>query len=298
MYYGESLCVSCKGVKKNKAYYKVGDKYVCGVHSRNVDRIELPKRPAAELKLIKEAECQRRDNTIEEAKRQNELAGKVGDVILTKMYMMKEPAHRDGYMSVFPNYKHGHRKDGFGCMRLSPKALGPVQHGQPGLPDALNIENFHQFSKVFPAEVDANGDPTPIYYQNRMKGYLDPVPHRHKFKGVGNIPLYFIWVDDSGEHRLDYVTSRQFYCNFYQRLAELEDDYIKLRAYRASGYNLNIIGYDANPIISNNYEETVREIEREYLDPKRPFGHEKVLYAMLVLEKEDYPWIKYKTFHF
>jgi hypothetical protein len=59
--------------------------------------------------------------------------------------MMKNPEHIEGFLKVFPNYKHQNRQDGFGCMKLSPKYLGPVDHGQPDLPPALNIENFHQY---------------------------------------------------------------------------------------------------------------------------------------------------------
>ena len=62
------------------------------------------------------------------------------------MGMMKPPEHIDGYLKVFPNFKHQNRKDGFGCASLSPKALGPVSDGSR---HAKNIENFHQGAKIF-----------------------------------------------------------------------------------------------------------------------------------------------------
>jgi len=40
VYYGEKFCSLCKGVKMNKAYYKINDCLVCGVHSRNKVREE------------------------------------------------------------------------------------------------------------------------------------------------------------------------------------------------------------------------------------------------------------------
>jgi hypothetical protein len=57
---------------------------------------------------------------------------------------------------------------------------------------------------------------------------------------------------------------------------------------------LQICGPDAYgvSIVSKN------GIEEEYLNPKVPFGHERVLLTILTLEPEDYPWRKYKTFEF
>lgn len=67
----------------------------------------------------------------------------------SKMNMMKDIGFVTGYINIFPNFKHGNRRDGIGLPSLSPKSIGPVDHGQPGLPLALNLENFHQGNKVY-----------------------------------------------------------------------------------------------------------------------------------------------------
>ena len=182
-------------------------------------------------------------------------------------------------------------------MKLSPKFLGPVEHGQPGLPPAQNVENFHQGSKCFPEEIDPEtDDPGPLYYENRLRFYNDAEPHRHKYFGTDdpknkNIPRFFVWVDKSGtEHRLDYVQSRQFYCEFYARLASAQPDYAELVHKLDAGYNLCLCGFDAIPL------EQGETIESAYLDPSNPFGHERVLYTMLT--SEQWIWRKYKTFEF
>jgi len=298
IYYGELKCQHepCK----NKAYYQLNNKYVCGVHSRNQDRSELPKRSKREQDQIKIGKMNNDLMLIEQYRQLNINNGKRGNLVLSKMYMMKEPEYIEGYYRIFPNFKHQNRKDGFGCMKLSPKYLGPVKHGQPGLPDALNIENLHQSNKCFQQEVDENGNPTQLFYVNRLKFYTDPVPHRHKYRGTEknkNIPLYSIWIDKNGqEHRLTYIESRQFYCNFYERLASQQEDFKTLKNLLDNGYNLQICGYDANRIEGNEPINIL--IEKEYLNNGRPFGHEKILYAMLLLEEQDYPWRKYKTFDF
>ena len=291
-YYGENRCQ--KEGCRNKAYYLCNELNVCGVHSKKGPRSELPHRPADQAKQLKEQQRQREDEIIEQAHLDNERAGRRGQVVLSRLLMMREPESIPGFRKVFPNYKHQNRTDGFGCRSLSPMFLGPVKHGQPGLPDALNIENFHQSGKVFREEVDAQGNPTALYYENRLKFYLDPVPHRHKYSGTEknkNIPLYFIWVDKTGqEHRLNYIESRQFYCTFYERLAMVQPDFQQLQQMLDNGYNLQICGYDARPIN--------RPIMEEYLDPSRPFGHELVLYTLLTHQPQDYPWRKHQTFEF
>ena len=73
-----------------------------------------------------------------------------GVVILFKMQHKKAVGFEDGYLNVFPNYNHENRKDGYGCPSLSPMILFPVDHGQPVLPVAQNLENFHQGNKFYP----------------------------------------------------------------------------------------------------------------------------------------------------
>ena len=80
--------------------------------------------------------------------------------------------------------------------------LGPVHHGQCGLPDAQTIEGFHQYSKCYQEEINAEGKPGPLFYGNRLEGYETTTPKRRKFEGKEkntNIPLYFVWVDKTGK---------------------------------------------------------------------------------------------------
>jgi hypothetical protein len=199
--------------------------------------------------------------------------------------------------------------------------LGIVDHGQPNLPKAVTIEGFHQGSKLFQEEVisDEKGNmcPGPLFYSNRLNWYLSTDPGRYKYYGSNgkkNIPICFIWVTPDGkEQYLDYITSRQFYCNFYSRLAPQQQDYVYLKSLIDNGYNLQICGYDAYHIDDYRYEmdsfgistaifpENIydpKNTELAYLNPSHPFGHERVLYTMLTRKEKDFPWIKYKTFDF
>eukprot|EP01116_Phalansterium_solitarium_P003567 TRINITY_DN14388_c0_g1_i1.p1 TRINITY_DN14388_c0_g1~~TRINITY_DN14388_c0_g1_i1.p1 ORF type:complete len:305 (-),score=61.42 TRINITY_DN14388_c0_g1_i1:264-1178(-) len=300
VFHGEASCQWKTGKGDNcpkKAYFSsiaasgavlVG----CGVHyKKGRSGAPLQKRPAQERAEMAAGVAARHQATVDAAAEENRAAGRPGTVRLHRLAMMKSVPFVDGYLKVFPNFKHQSRTDGFGCKSLSPMSLGPVEHGQPGLPASKNLENFHQGSKCFPNEADAAKNPSDVFKSSRLASYNDPIPHRHKTAGgKANKPLFFVWCDRDGtEHKLGYVKSRQFYCTFYERLAATQD-FVHLRELLAAGTNLQICGYDAVPINGT--------VEEAYLDPSAPFGHERVLYAMLTEPEAKWPWRLHKTFDF
>ncbi len=144
IYHGEIKCEMAKC--KNNAYYLCQSDYLCGVHSKsNHKRTTLPKRNPKEKATLLKRKREGEQEEVELHAKRNKEAGIRGKVMLTRLMMVKQPEHVEGFLKVFPNYKHQNRQDGFGCAALSPKSLGPVDHGQPGLPPSLSIENFHQY---------------------------------------------------------------------------------------------------------------------------------------------------------
>jgi hypothetical protein len=287
VFWGEEKCTRCT----NKAYYKSGDKLLCGVHSRTLKRTELTKNPNAKQHALDIVLARQRRVTIVAG--ENAAAGRRGTLSVSKLRMMREPDHVDGVRNVFPNNKHQNRTDGFGCASLSPMRLGPVLHGQPGVPESLNIENYHQFNKVFPRDVDQDGGVKPDFYTIRDAAYRDPVAHRHKYpqdRGLGgnkNIPLYSIHVKPDGTKKsFTYLQSRYFYCHQYELLAKQTADFATLKRWLDMGFNLQIVGYDGYPVTKTLWEH--------YNDISKPFGHELVLYSLLAIENaDDYPWNRF-----
>lgn len=265
--------VTGKGDKcKNGGYYKLNDgRIVCGVHSRGKERVELPKIK----KVLEKVEVTKGEGKIE----------------VRKIQMMKSVEDLGNYARCFPNFKHGGRKDAcFDCSSLSPFRLGPIDHGQPSLPPAKNLENFFQFNKVYSDEVDKNTQPTQKFFDTQLKGYLDEVPHRHKPQYKIEKCLYSIWEKkDKTLVSLSYVESRQIYSHFYVKYAREQEAFKKLVKLHEDGYNICIYGYDGYP--TNDVKAS--DMEEYYLDPSKPFGHELVLYTMLKYKPEEYPWIKY-----
>lgn len=322
--YGEIKCEQVyasgkhKGEQcKNGAYFRVrvdsadnvdsvgAYQYLCGMHSRSFkNRKELVKMTASEKKEKKDDIYNRMKLEARAVAKINVLNLKPGEIILVRMSgRFPHVPPRCGWWNVYPNFKSAWQGIGLVFPSLSPMSLGPVKHGQPGLPDALNIENFHQQSKCY-LQFESHEE----FKKNQIAGFLSDKPQRHKFKfnvteGKNNqyknknIPDYFVWIDKDGkEHRLSgkkgYIQSRQFYCNFYDRLVENHEDFIKLKKLLMQSYNLQICGPDAYPI------STISTIEEAYLSAKVPFGHERVLYTMLTQQSALWPWRKYKTFEF
>lgn len=229
----------------------------------------------------------------------NKGPGGSNSVILLSPSSYRGDFYRDGFLAVFPNFKHGKTKEGFGCESLSPKAMGPIAHCMPNLPDATSIENYHQFSKVFPSDVDADGNPTEAWLEQRRRGYLDPKPHLHSpTTGNKNAPLYSVYYHPvSGEaRRYSYLECRVFYAVWYERIAVWYEriavclpEFKQLCELKAGGTNLQIVGYDA-------YSEGVVDPLWEcFNDTSRPFGHELVLYTMLTVDSPlEYPWNRFR----
>lgn len=316
---------------KEMCYYVQNGALFCGRHSSE-GRAALKKNPnAADVR-----EKAKLENIVEihAVAKNNREAGKKGRVTASKLLMFKQHNFKPqaGFIPIFPNNKHSHAFGwGFGDFSsLSPMRLGPVV-SETGTFIAKNIENAHQFAKVFPSELSeeqcncpaANEfrhfKPNKKFYETRDAGYQDDIPHRHKFdvskiqsqnkkfesemtdeptlkksrktaSELKNSPVYSVCLVGSQEIHVKYVECRYFYCHHFQKLGMLTPAFKQLKHLMNEGYNLEIVGYDA-------YKEDgidATTLFKHYCDPKRPFGHEMVVLALLAIEdSENYPWNVY-----
>jgi len=58
-------------------------------------------------------------------------------------------------------------------------------------------------------------------------GSVGPTPHRHKIKGEHS--LYSLWVNSMGLHKVDYISSKELYCKYYQMVASVQSEFLKLK---------------------------------------------------------------------
>ena len=295
----------------NWAKFALHGRALCGVHcnKKTEGRTELDK---SEYESFKQRHRDVREVKVKEATLSNKSAARHGRVIVVgnkleggatrkPQIMVSQPSFRsnffrEGFLSVFPNYKHDNTKEGFGCKELSPKAMGPIKHCMPGLPDALNLENYHQFAKVFAVDADAERNPTAAWKMQRNRGYEDATPHRHSpsaasASGNKNVPLFSVYYDlKTGEERkFSYLQCRYFYCHWYERIALKSTKFEELQRLLREGTNLQIVGYDG-------YAEGVtKPLFKHYEDVSRPFGHEMVLLTLLVeADRRNYPWNRFR----
>lgn len=308
VFYGEVGCSAkyATGEKKGqrcrfRAHYKTdADRFCCGVHSTDGRRSNLPRDPGAAAAGA--AALTAHEEEVEAAARANRAGGRRGEVACAKLRMRQAVPRLAEFKHVFPNNRHGSRTDGFGCATLSPMRLGPVVRVADQEFLAHSLENYWQGSKVFRSELDEYNKPTPEYYEARDRMRMDKTPHRRKpvqkeYGGERNICQGWVWEDapDGVERRFQYVESRQFYCQHYERLAAPAGELAALRQMLAGGYNLLIIGYDGRDFGAAPGATAAEKLDHCYLDPSRPFGHELCLVAMLMLEPEQYPWRIHKT---
>lgn len=134
------------------------------------------------------------------------------------------------------------------------------------------------------------GESDEAFLAAQKAGFLDPIAKRHKQKGA--TVLGWIWVDPETRERhvLDRIQARQFYCNYYERLALKANEWATLEGLVAKGTPVQISGYDGY---------MMDDVEAAYMDKDLTFGHEAMLYTMLKFpDPATWPWRKHKTFAF
>ena len=180
---------------------------------------------------------------------------------------------------------------------LSPMILGPFTVTEDLAPSALypdgilpgftydsksekqtavvkNFENYHQASKVMNIDIDADGYIKRQFFERRAKLFADPKPHRRALpkKVATPVASYF------DGRIMNYLQSRILaYCPYYAYLVQLSDAYKRLKQMVDNGTNVLILDYDVVDV-----PITEESMEREILDPSRPYGHGNILACLLV----------------
>lgn len=331
IYYGQQACsatVKSTGSRcNNGGYYQQNDRIFCGVHlNKRKSFIQLPKATAKEKKDIDRIRQEEIDRNIEVARLINFNQGKQGQLRLRRIVARKKPIISNGWRAIFPNYYSSMCMNyGIVLPTLSPMFFrGKINHGQPNLPCAMNIENLWQSARVFTCELDNAGNPGPLFYENRLKFLRDKVPHRRKYRQTAENKIeYLVWTKADGkEIRLSYVESRFLYCYFLSKaIMQFPDEIYFLFHLRHEGVNIELQGPDALPLINEEKQDFKTSLDLEYRAPRRfikdhtngtevlldlngarsmlkaitnQFGHEKVVATMLTIEEKDWPWNKAK----
>jgi hypothetical protein len=153
---------------------------------------------------------------------------------------------------------------------LSPFYLGPCELYQGYT--AKNVENAWQFSKVYPAHADINGDPTEKYWAWARQGWADSWASRYPM-GKGAVPLYSYWDG----RKLSYVEARKtIYIPLYSRAVRNTELFSKLRECVKTYDHVYLWDFDGY-----DYGRLGITLEQVKNDSKRKMGHAFVLAMML-----------------
>ncbi|KAA3618523.1 MAG: hypothetical protein D8M58_21305 [Calditrichaeota bacterium] len=215
------------------------------------------------------------EKSIQTAQEENRKNGKRGNVAVAKKPHfrskgIKTHPRRKGYKNIDVTSGGPARFKG-----LSPMLLGPTS----STPQAQNMENLWQFSKVFKGEIDQDGQPTEAFFDRRNKGFADTVAHRRVKSN--ELYLFHYWRG----RKLNYTEAREeIYVKNYSELVRESQVYKELLALLDEGMNLQIIGYDGR-----DYDATLnqdgKQLNKWLRDLSRPFGHELVLAGLLAETK-------------
>jgi len=154
---------------------------------------------------------------------------------------------------------------------LSPFSLGPCELYDNHI--AQNVENAWQYSKVYKAHTEENGDPTDEYWAWAKKGWADTTPHRYPM-GKGAVPECSLWKGQ----KLGYIDARkQIYAPLFARaLTKTEGWQVLVEMYNTSeklylrdwdGWSMKRHGMASLTDVLNN--------------PKRKMGHAFVIKMLL-----------------
>jgi hypothetical protein len=227
----------------------------------------------------KEVECARQDATVLLATKYNCAVGRKGSLEFYNMLPVERVVPRKGAVAVFfgPN-KHN---IGWDISSLCPNRVGPIDHRQPGLPPAVNLDHWYNGSKWFKDRTrDEFESWRRTMYTNLELHYPETVKST---QGKDIEPNWFVWVDREGnEKKLDRLSARQAYCTLYERAVRSMPDYVKIKEALRGGTNIVICGRAGYHPGDN--------IEARYYDTSRPFCAELILYAILKMKSNKRPW--------
>eukprot|EP00754_Rhynchopus_humris_P005955 Rhum_TRINITY_DN12937_c0_g1::Rhum_TRINITY_DN12937_c0_g1_i1::g.55528::m.55528 len=127
------------------------------------------------------------------------------------------------------------------------------------------LELVWQSAKSFEGETRAD------FYKRRRAIYTAGVVKRRYLKkeqAIGGAVF--------GGRLFQYIPSRVFYCEAYVEAAQKRPEMEFLQGLCDAGVSLLLLGPDGFPL-----GDTLESVQRSYAEPLRPFGHERVLVAML-----------------
>jgi len=220
---------------------------------------------------------------IVEAQGQNKSCGLRGSVRCGRSWRgqkLEEMPHRGDSISIFVSKGKGQFGNAFSpfCMDVPVDMMKWAT--ADGKPDGKPLPLPQKLELVWQAAKKAVGESWEAYFSRRERIYSGRTPKRRYLeRGTAIEGACF----GSAEHGLiQYVPSRVFYCNAYERTVASSSEFNVLKELVDAGFNFVLLGPDGHPV-----ETSQGAVAEAYADASLQFGHERVLLAML---RGETPW--------
>jgi hypothetical protein len=217
--------------------------------------------------------------TVAEARARNAENNTSGSVTMGKAHPMLPIPLVQGYLDVAVTLAQPKQFTGHLALKLHPGAIGPITHGEPGLPRARYLDNYYNAHMCFSRESYKHFS---RYRREMFRERRVHTPKKVQYPQFETDEIaYFSWRMPNGKRRrLTLVQSRQVFCNIYARKVVRVPAYTAISDMLKAGTNIRIVGYAPCPFDG-------RPLEQIYLDPAAQIGHEFVLVCLL---RGEAPW--------
>lgn len=221
-------------------------------------------------------------------------------------------------LPIFPNHDHNTyaTDDSFGDTisthgGLAMGALSPKVPHHPsewlrlGAEEVGTVEGCIQGVKLYPGDWDeaageltARGAAEREHMLTRGLGNAEPCPRwktcaGERVKKRDGCTGAVVRTDAGQWRKLSYVQLRYGYCKAYELTRGKHPHIRTLRELLAVGISVTLVGYDG-PAEGDASAENMYE---RYCSPVRPFGHELVVWCLVELPPDQYPWNRYRAEH-
>jgi hypothetical protein len=308
-----AICEAIKGDGApcgKKAKWIANEKRYCGIHVKKFpDRVEIDPKPEKKKKPVKKATLggegsgstseagllNAHQQSVIEAQRENRKKKKpMGTITITVAEGRKMGPLIDGFERIYTDPRNVSKRDGMLVPELHPARIGPIEHDQPTLPPAKNLEVFHRANQVYSETAGKT------FHTNQVKAYGEEKPKR----AAGKPLVFYMWrvppnhpkgevVDfaECKELHLTPLDGREIYSKTYHKMVCRSAAFMDLVRRMELGYNLDIVSV-------SKMEGSQAECEALYRDLSRPFHYTHVLYMMLLYVSkkapaEKLPWNKF-----
>lgn len=217
-------------------------------------------------------------DAVTRAREENLILRRPGTVTCGQVYRgqrAEDIPYKDGSIAVFAS--KGRSQIGTALSPFTvdvPKEMVHCWATVDGEPQSQALPLLQKLELVWQAAKMAAGESWEDYFARRARIYKAQTPKRRYMDRDAKIAGACFGCRADG--LIEYVTSRAFYCTAYECAVKDLPEYLLLKDLVEDGFNILLLGPDGYPL-----DVDAEAVESAYLHEGSPFGHERVIVALL-----------------